>query len=131
MLDIKNLLHKNNVVICGALRYSPHSTSDGTTAKIAQFLKTDFINITDVPGLFTKNPKEHKDAKLVPKISWKSFEKMAFSLKHEAGQHFILDQEASTIIKKHKIKTYIVGPNMNNLSKLLDGKKFIGTTISD
>lgn len=32
--DVKNLLKKNNIIFCGALRYEPKNTSDGTAAKI-------------------------------------------------------------------------------------------------
>ena len=46
MAQVKNLLKKNNVVFCGALRYADKETSDGTAAKIARFFKTDFINLT-------------------------------------------------------------------------------------
>ena len=129
MKEIKTNLSKNKVVICGALRYESNSTSDGTAAKIARYLKTDFINMTNVQGLYTENPKKNPKAKFIPKISWKDFEKMALKLKFKAGQNFVLDQQAATLIKKHKIKTYILGPNLKNLNNFLKGKKFIGTFI--
>ena len=131
MQDIKNNLEKNRVAICGALRYTPNSTSDSTSAKLAHFLKTEFINITNVSGLYTSNPKENKNAKLISNISWKNFKKIAHKIKFKAGQHFVLDQQASTIIQKHKIPTYIIGPNLNNLSNILKGKKFTGTFIRE
>ena len=131
MKEVKSNLNKNAVVISGALRYTENTTSDSTAAKLAHFLKTDFINLTDVPGLFTKNPKEHKNAKLISRISWKDFAKTAKSIKYEAGEHFVLDQKASEIIKENKIPTYILGPDMKNLHSLLNGKSFIGTSISN
>lgn len=129
MHDIKNNLEKNSAAICGALRYTPNSTSDSTSAKLAHFLQAEFINITNVDGLYTSNPKENKNAKLISNISWKNFKKIAHKIKFKAGQHFVLDQQASTIIQKHKIPTYIIGPNLNNLSNILKGKKFTGTFI--
>ncbi|MAG77568.1 MAG: UMP kinase, partial [Colwelliaceae bacterium] len=97
---------------------------------LARYLKSDFINLTNVPGLYTSNPKKNKNAKLIPKISWTAFEKKANKLKFKAGQHFVLDQRAASIIRKHKIKTYIIGPDTNQISNLLKGKKFKGTSIS-
>ena len=129
MKSVKSNLSKNNVVFCGALRYNPNSTSDGTAAKLAHYLNSNFINLTNVKGLFTNNPKTHTKAKFIPEISWKDFEKQAKAIKFKAGQHFVLDQEAATIIKKHKIPTYIIGPNLSNLQKLINNKKFTGTTI--
>lgn len=129
MEEVKERLEKNNVVFCGALRYADKSTSDTTAAKLAHFLKTDFINMTNVKGLYTKNPIVHKDAKFIPKQSWKEFEKRAKAIKYSSGQHFVLDQEASTIIKENKIKTYIIGKELKNLTNILKNKPFTGTLI--
>jgi uridylate kinase len=131
MRKIKNLLLKNEIIFCGALRYHKNETSDATSAKLARFFNTEFINLTDVGGLYNKNPKKYKSAKLIPKISWKEFKKITDSLKYDPGQHFVLDQHAAKIIKKYKIKTYILGKNLKNLDNLLAGKKFKGTTIQD
>ncbi len=129
MKDVKDNLHKNKIVFCGALRYADKETSDGTAAKLANFLKSNFINITNIDGLYSSNPKTNKSAKFIEKESWKDFEKRANKIKFSAGQHFVLDQNASTIIRKHKITTYIIGPDMKNLNALLNNKKFRGTTI--
>jgi len=51
-------------------------------------------------------------------------------MKFHPGQHFVLDQTASKIIKNSKINTYILGEDMKQLDNLLNGKKFIGTKIS-
>ena len=131
MKQIKNLLQKNNVVFCGALRYEKNQTSDSTSAKLANYFKSDFINMTDVPGLYSKNPKKFKDTKFIPEISWKDFEKLANKSKFQPGQHFVLDQTAAKIIKKYKIKTYIIGKDLNQLDNLLNKKNFIGTTIKN
>jgi uridylate kinase len=131
MKQVKSALRKNKVVICGALRYTKDSTSDSTAATLANYLNADFINLTNVPGLYTSNPKKNKNAKFIPKISHKAFNNLATKSKFKAGQHFVLDQNASTIIKKHKITTYILGENLKNLNNLLKGKKFIGTMIEE
>lgn len=131
MEEVRNNLPKNKVVVCGALRYAPNSTSDGTAAKIAHFLKADFINMTDVKGLYTDNPKKNPNAKFIPKISWKNFGERALKIKFRAGQNFVLDQQAAILIRKHKIKAYILGSDLKNLSKLLSGKNFVGTTIEN
>ena len=129
MKDVENLLKKHDVVFCGALRYAAHETSDGTAAKLANFFRADFVNMTIVPGLYTKNPLEHKNAKFIPEISWQKFYKKAHKIKYKPGQHFVLDQEASRIIMKHRIKTYIVGKELNNFENVLKGKKFRGSVI--
>jgi uridylate kinase len=129
MKHIQNDLRKKKIVLCGALRYAPNETSDGTAAKLAKYLGCDFINLTNVQGLYDKDPKENKNATFIPYENWKDFEKRALKLKFHAGQHFILDQQAAVLIRKNKIMTYILGRDLKNLENLLGGKKFLGTTI--
>jgi len=130
MEEVKDNLAKNSVIFCGALRYASKSTSDETAAKLSRFLDTDFINLTNVPGLYTSNPLENKKAKFIPKQSWSQFAKRANKMKFKAGQHFVLDQRAALLIKKDKIKTYIIGQDLKNLENILVNKKFKGTLIA-
>lgn len=129
MKSLKKDVGKKEVVFCGALEYKPRQTSDSTAAQIAQSFKSDFINLTNVPGLYNKNPKKFKNAKFIPKITWKEFFKLANKSKFKPGQHFVLDQTAAKIIMEHKISTYIIGKNLKQLDNLLKNKKFKGTTI--
>jgi len=129
MKQVKNLLLKNDIIFCGALRYAEKETSDATAAKLANYLKTEFINLTLVSGLYTKNPLKYKNAKFIPKISWQDFYEKANKEKFKPGQHFVLDQSASKIIRDYRIKTYILGKNLKNLDNFLSGKKFAGTII--
>lgn len=130
MKKIENLLKKNQVVFCGALRYEEKNTSDGTAAKIAGHLKCPFINLTNVKGLYSSNPTKNKNAKFIQKITWSDFSKIANKIKYKAGQHFVLDQTAAKIIKKGKIPTYIVG-SLKSIDNILKKKKFVGTIISE
>jgi uridylate kinase len=129
MREIKRYLKKQDFVFCGALESRPNQTSDSTASLIAKKFGSEFINVTNVDGLFDKNPKKYKSAKFIKEISWKDFFKMANSIKFSPGQHFVLDQSAAEIILAEKIKTYIVGNNLSNLDNLLLGRKFRGTVI--
>lgn len=129
MKHVATLLSKNEIVFCGALRYAPNETSDGTAAKLAAYFMCPFINLTNVQGLYTKNPKKFKDAKFVPKITWKKFHEMANKTKFQPGQHFVLDQSASEVIMDKHITTYILDQDMKQLDNLLKNKKFKGTVI--
>jgi len=130
MKTIKHLLRINNIVFCGALRYAKNETSDGTSAKVANYFKSDFINLTNVKGLYDKNPKKFRTAKFIPEISHKNFLKMAKKIEFKPGQHFVLDQNAAKIIKNYNVKTYILGPDLKQLSNVLNNKHFVGTLIS-
>jgi uridylate kinase len=131
MNQVYNLLKKNDFVFCGALRYVKNQTSDSTSARLAEYFNTDFINLTNVKGLYDKNPKKFKSARFIPEISHKDFYKMAKKIHYKPGQHFVLDKPAAKIIKKHNITAYILGEDMNNFDNLLNKKHFVGTCISN
>ena len=126
---LRKYVNAQDITFCGALEYKPNQTSDSTAAGIAKEFKTDFINITNIKGLYDKNPLEFKNAKFIPFISWKEFDKMANKTRFKPGQHFVLDQTASKIILKNKITTYILGKDIKELNNLLSKKKFKGTII--
>ncbi|MGC9309112.1 MAG: UMP kinase [Candidatus Nanoarchaeia archaeon] len=130
MKKIAGLLRKNQIVICGALRWKARQTSDSTAARIAAYLDCKFINMTDVKGLYTSDPDKNKNAKLIKKISWKKFYDLAKKRKYQAGQHFILDQGAAKIILKEKIPTYITN-SLKQVKNILSNKQFNGTLIKD
>ena len=127
--EVENALKKNKVVVCGALGYQPNMTSDGNAAELAKYFKTELINMTNVKGLYDKDPRKFKDARLIKEISFDGFWKVASRIKFKAGQHFVLDQSAAKIIRKSKIKTFIIGQNLKNFENLLKKKKFVGSVI--
>lgn len=128
--DVARSLSRKNLVVCGALGYREKMTSDGTAADAARYLKADIlVNMTNVKGLYDKDPRKFRDAKFISEISFKDFLKMVNKIKYKPGQHFVLDQSGAKIITKHKIKTVILKGN-NNLKNLLENNKFEGTIIS-
>ncbi len=128
MKNVSNLLRKHDVIFCGALRYAPNQTSDATACRLAAFLETDFINLTNVKGLYDKNP-ELKGAKFIPKISINEFNKIVMAIPEKPGMHAPVDHTAMRIIREKNIKTYIIGKDAKQLNNLLNNRKFIGTTI--
>ena len=129
MRSIKNMLLKNDIVFCGGLRYSPNQTSDSTAVRLANYFGTDFINVTNVKGLYTKNPKKFKDAKFLSRATIEEFNKIVTKIESRPGMHAPVDHSAMRIIKNNKIKTFIVGGDVKQLDNLLNGRKFIGARI--
>jgi uridylate kinase len=127
---VKSALSIRNLVICGALGMQKNMTSDGNAAEVAEAIGGIFINMTNVDGLYTDNPKTHRNAKFIPEISFKDFKSRIDKIKFKAGQHFVLDQSAAKIINRSKINTYIISNDLKNLDRLLKEKDFVGTVIS-
>lgn len=128
---LERLSKKHNLVFCGALGFKPKQTTDSTACEIAAKFKTIFINITNVDGLYSKNPKKFKDVKFIPKISWGEFYKTVNRIKYKPGQHLPLDQTSAKIIRDNKIISYIIGTNPRQLDNLLNNRKFVGSVIAN
>lgn len=126
---LKKYIKKHGIIFCGALEYKPEQTSDSTAAELARHFRAVFINLTNVTGLYNKNPLEHKDAKLILRISWREFCRMANKNKYEPGQHFVLDQTAAGIIMRARVPTYILGKDLKQLEAVLRDKNFRGSLI--
>jgi len=129
MQSVKDSLRRNDIVFCGALRYAMNQTSDSTAVKLARFLGCDFVNLTNVKGLYEKNPKKFRKAGFIPEISSKDFLKKARAIEFHPGQHFVLDQTAAKIVDKYGVKSFILGEDMENLDRFLNGKHYVGTVI--
>lgn len=127
--EIDNLIKKDRIVFCGALRFEENQTSDAVGAEIAAHFKVPFVNLTDVNGLYDKDPKKFKDAKFISKISYRDFHKMITKIKYEAGLHFVLDHKATDIVMKKKVKTFILNKEMKNFENFLKGGYYKGTAI--
>jgi len=71
-LNIKDAIKtakRQEITICGGMLKG--TTTDGVAAVIASRLKAScVINITNVNGLYDKNPLKNKDAKIISKISY-------------------------------------------------------------
>lgn len=131
MKHVENLLNKNDIVFCGALRYAPDQTSDTNAVKLANYFKTDFINLTNVKGLYDKNPFKDKSAKFLPRATIKEFEKIVMAVPQKPGMHAPVDHSAMKLIKKHKIRTIIIGRDAKQFDNFLNGKAFEGTIVED
>ncbi|MBI2670527.1 UMP kinase [Candidatus Woesearchaeota archaeon] len=126
-----NMAKKERLIVTGALGFHPKMTSDGTAAEIASKIRADlFINVTNVNGLYNKDPKIFKNTSLIRNISFKDFYKKAKKIKFRAGQHFVLDEIAAKIIYAKKIKTAIANRSTKNIERIVEEKKFLGTLIA-
>ncbi len=131
MSDFKKKFKRENIVVLGGLSPAKASTSDATAAEIAKEIGAKkVINVTNVDGLYNKNPMLNRNVKLIPYISHKDFyDHFIKKMKYDPGQHFVFDQDGAEICRKHKIEI-IVLKGLKNLEKCLNNQEFIGTIIS-
>lgn len=88
------------------------------------------INLTNVDYVYTKDPRKHRDAKVIREISWKRFRKLVGN-KWSPRLNAPFDPIAARMAEKRRIKVVIAnGKNMKNLKNIIEDKKFKGTLIS-
>jgi uridylate kinase len=125
---VKSYLKERNIVFCGALEYKDNQTSDSVAAILARTFNAEFVNLTDVKGLYDKDPRKYKKANFISRITWEDFNNMVKKIEFKPGQHFVLDGEASKIIMKSRIPTHII-KDLSEFDKFLTWQNFVGTTI--
>lgn len=115
-------------VIIGA-GWKPGRSTDYVAVLLAKNLRIkEIVNMSNVNYVYDKDPKKHKDAKKIEKISWSSYSKL-ISSKWKAGMNAPFDPVAAKEAQKSGMKARIIGKDLNNLENLLNGKKFKGTII--
>lgn len=121
-------LDENSSGIIGGIK--PGRSTDANAAYAASVIKADiFIKLTDVDGIYDKDPSRHSNAKIIGKIPFNELKKYARSGK--PGSYGILDKLAAEVIAQNRIKTAIInGKEPKNLLKVLNGER-IGTLVSD
>jgi len=104
-------------------------TTDTDAAYVAKGMKADYlVNLTDVKGMYTKDPRKYKDAEFMPELNWNEFFKI-MGHKIVPGGHYVFDPIAGKVCQKNKIKVVIVSKNLKNLENFLKGTRFIGSVI--
>lgn len=113
-----------------AAGYRPGWSTDYAAVLLACKYKAEvLLNLSNIDYVYDKNPKEHKDARPIKKISWKDFRKLVGD-KWDPGLNLPFDPVASKLSEKLKLCVIVMnGKPLSNLQNFLSGKKFKGTLI--
>jgi len=119
----------NKILISGGLQ--PGWSTDYVAVKLAQEHGAKNVIIAgDVAYVYEKDPKKFPQAKALPELSWREYEKL-IPKKWIPGSSSPLDPVATQLAKKLKLKVKIIkGTDLKNFQKAIEGKKFKGTIIS-
>ena len=117
---------KNTTGVIGGI--APGRSTDTNAAIAARKIKADlFIKMTNVNGVYDKDPNKFKDAKKIDQMHFSDMAKLA--PKGRPNKYGVLDKLAVETLSSGRIRTVIInGKNPRNLLKVLEGKK-IGTFI--
>ena len=124
----KKIEFKKKVLIASG--WKPGWSTDYDAVRLAHnFNVKTLINISDVPYIYDKEPKNNHDARPIKDISWKNFRKMVGD-KWDPGLNVPFGPIAAKEAEKLKIKVIIIGTDLENLKNLLEGEEFNGTIIN-
>jgi len=129
-IDAIKEFEKRNIVVMGGT--TPGHSTDAVAAILSEYVNADlFINATNVNGIYNKDPKKYKDAKMYKTLNIKKLIDMLKDYSLNAGKYELMDIVAAKIIQRSKIKRciFLNGKNLKNFRNAINGKKFVGTTI--
>ena len=125
--EVRIAVDSGDIVVAGGLH--PGHSTNGTAALIAEKVKaTEFLNATDVDGIYDMDPNKYKKAKKFKRIDLKSLRKMLVHDDSIAGSYDLMDILALKIIERSKIKTRILKADIKSLEKAIKGDS-VGTEI--
>jgi len=121
-------LSEDRIAVMGGLR--PGITTDAVATLVAEAWDSDLlIKASNQNGIYTSDPRLHKDAKLLPKISYARLVEILGG-RHSPGIHSIVDPVAAERIAQLKINLVVVnGEEPTNVLHAIEGKS-IGTKVS-
>ncbi|KKQ23230.1 MAG: Aspartate/glutamate/uridylate kinase [Candidatus Roizmanbacteria bacterium GW2011_GWC2_37_13] len=87
------------------------------------------VNLSNVDGVYDKDPKKFADAKFIKKITWGEMLKITGS-KWSPGFNSPFDPVATPLAQKLGLTVIVAnGHDFKNLEKIIDGEPFKGTVI--
>jgi len=125
--EVRHAVDDGLIVVTGGLH--PGQSTNGTAALIAEKINAEqFLNATDVDGVYDKDPNKFKNAKKFKRIELKNLKNMLVHEDSIAGGYDLMDIVALKIIERSKIKTRILKADIKTLEKAIKGVD-VGTEI--
>jgi len=125
--EVRHAVDDGLIVVTGGLH--PGQSTNGTAALIAEKINAEqFLNATDVDGVYDRDPNKFKNAKKFKRIELKNLRNMLIHEDSIAGGYDLMDIVALKIIERSQIKTRILKADIKTLEKAIKGAD-VGTEI--
>ena len=127
LTEVKQAVDSGLIVVTGGLH--PGQSTNGTAALIAEKINAaEFLNATDVDGIYDSDPNKNKKAKKFKRIELKDLRSLLVHEDSMAGGYDLMDIVALKVIERSKIKTKIIKSDIKTIEKAIKGLS-IGTEI--
>lgn len=117
------------VVICSG--WKPGWSTDYDAVILARDYKANVvINLSNIDWVYDKDPKKHRSAKAIKKITWDQMEKLVGTT-WVPGSNLPFDPIAAKLAESLQLTVIIAnGTKFGNLRKIIEGEAFVGTVIT-
>ncbi len=126
----------NKIIVMGGLQLG--QSTRAVSAEVAEYITAnDLVILTDVDGIYDKDPKKFKDAKLLRNLTYNELQELILkssgNKQAAAGEYRVFDTVSLQILKRSQIKAIVMnGVELNEFKKFWNGEKnIIGTIISN
>ena len=120
LTEVKQAVDSGFIVVTGGLH--PGQSTNGTAALIAEKINaTEFLNATDVDGIYDSDPNKNKKAKQFKRIELKDLRSLLVHEDSMAGGYDLMDIVALKVIERSKIKTRIIKSDIKIIEKAIKG----------
>jgi len=120
LTEVKQAVDSGLIVVTGGLH--PGQSTNGTAALIAEKINAaEFLNATDVDGIYDSDPNKNKKAKKFKRIELKSLRRLLVHENSMAGGYDLMDIVALKVIERSKIKTKIIKSDIKTIEKAIKG----------
>ena len=121
------------IIVMGGLQ--PGQSTTSVALEVAEYINADeLVILTDVKGIYNKDPKKYPNAKLLDKLNYAKLQELIINLSDNnqaaAGEYRIFDAVSLQIIKRSKIKVRVMsGRDLTAFQNYWNGKEDITCTL--
>jgi len=127
LTEIRHAVDSGLIVVAGGLH--PGQSTNGTAALIAEKVQaSEFLNATDVDGIYDSDPNKNPKAKKFKRIELRNLRNILVHENSLAGGYDLMDIVALKVIERSKIKTRVLKADISILEKAIRGSP-VGTEI--
>ncbi|OGF99254.1 aspartate kinase [Candidatus Gottesmanbacteria bacterium RBG_13_37_7] len=128
--DYYKLINNLNEKVIIAAGGKPGWSTDYDAVILARDYKVGrVINMSNIDCVYDKDPHQYSCARPLHQLTWSELEKMVGD-KWKPGSNLPFDPIATKLAKKLELKVYVIGKDIKNLDRVIEGEKFCGTEIS-
>lgn len=132
IVDQRHKISKPKYPVTIASAWQPGWSNDYVACVLAHDFGAETVVIAGKPDfVYDKDPAKYKSAKKLPRLSWSEYRKL-IPKKWTPGFSSPVDPVAAKFCQDHGLDAVVVdGRQLANFEKLLSGKGFAGTVITD